>query len=214
MKKTIALLLAVMMTVTVFAGCNNKTEQEGTEGNVGTSDSTTEATVNTTLDTTPDNDNAADDGTALQVLENIWSKFGEEDRFPIFGGDSSNMTDNAPGSFDVTNTEELRSVLLVDESVASQVTEAASMVHMMNANVLTVGAFRVSGDVSAFADTMKDTIANNQWLCGQPAGFLLAQVAEDTLVMTFGDTVALDLVRNNLKAAYASAEILHDDVIA
>ena len=210
MKKTIALLLALMMTVTVFAGCNHKTEQEGTQGTVGINDSTPE----TTLDTTLENNNTTDDATALQVLENIWAQFGEEDRFPVIGGDSGNMTDNAPGSFDVTNTEELRSVLLVDESVASQVTEAASMVHMMNANVLTMGAFRVSGDVSAFADTMKDTIANNQWLCGQPAGFLLAQVGENTLVMAFGDTIALDLVRNNLKAAYASAEILHDDVIA
>lgn len=215
MKKTIALLLVLVMTLGVFAACSKNNQTDGTTAPSGTENTTPDSTQQTPGDTQQNSgSDAQTQDTALEVLNKIWGQFGEEDRFPVVGGDSANMTDGAPGSFDVTNTEELRSVLLVNESIAPQVTEAASLVHMMNANVFTGGTLKISGDLTTFAATVADTIANNQWLCGQPGGYFIAQVAQDMLMVAYGDTAALDLMRTNLKAAYPNAAMLHDDVIA
>ena len=78
MKKLISLLLVLTMLLS-FAACGStETPAEGEN---------TEVTV----------------GSALEILETVWGKFGEDEKFFAMGGDYDNMVDNAPGA--VTNAE-------------------------------------------------------------------------------------------------------------
>ena len=81
MKKIISLFLAVIMTVTMFAGCT-VTEPEQTGGN----------------------DTAGE--TALEVLQKVWDRFSDEEKFPVYGGDAENMVDGAPGQFSTTDGQQ------------------------------------------------------------------------------------------------------------
>ena len=72
MKKIISLLLALVMLVAVFAGCGAKNEGGET---------TTEGVV------LP--------ASALEILENVWALFGEEETFAIVGGDGEAVVANA-----------------------------------------------------------------------------------------------------------------------
>ena len=44
---------------------------------------------------------------AVQVLETVIDTYTEEQKFPIGGGDSENLTSEVPGAFDISKTEEL-----------------------------------------------------------------------------------------------------------
>ena len=42
---------------------------------------------------------------AVQVLETVIDAYTEEQKFPIGGGDSENLTSEVPGAFDISKTE-------------------------------------------------------------------------------------------------------------
>ena len=67
---------------------------------------------------------------ALQILTMVSDTYAENEKFPISGGDSANMTTDVPGSFDVSKKEELDMILALPESEASHIDDAASMVHL------------------------------------------------------------------------------------
>lgn len=201
MKKPIALALAMLLSISVLAGCFNR-------GNDTPADPTDPSG-------TVQNPDTGTTESSLQILENIWAKFGEDEKFASFGGNAASPVDNAPGAFDLTNTEELASMLVVDAAQAAKLSDAASLVHMMNANILTAGVFGLAQgqDVAAFAAAQKDALKNNQWICGQPGGLILASVDASHVVMAFGDTAALAIFRTHLASAYPNAQILFDEAI-
>ena len=115
MKKILALVLAMIMVLS-FAACGNTATEENTE---------TEVTV----------------GSALEILETVWGEFGEDEKFFTMGGDYDNMVDGAPGV--ASNTDFITANLLVPAESASEVIEAASLVHAMTLNSFTCGAFKI-----------------------------------------------------------------------
>lgn len=82
---------------------------------------------------------AVDD--ALTILNAIWNTYSDEEKFPAAGGDSEHAVDGAPGSFDVSNADSLSYQLTFPADDASLIDSAASLVHMMNLNTFTCGAF-------------------------------------------------------------------------
>ena len=113
-----------------------------------------------------------------RVLETVYGVYSEDQKFPIGGGDSEHMTTDAPGAFDVSKTEELTSTLSLPESETTHIDDAASMIHMMNANTFTGAAYHLTGDVSAdeFADALKEGILAKQWICGMPDTLVVINV--------------------------------------
>lgn len=115
MKKMITFILGAAMAISLV-GCsgNNGSSNHGGSGDGSTSSYSS----------------------AVEVLETVYGVYSEDQKFPIGGGDSEHMTTDAPGAFDVSKTEELTSTLSLPESETTHIDDAASMIHMMNANTL------------------------------------------------------------------------------
>ncbi len=136
---------------------------------------------------------AADAVNPLDVLTNAWAAMGDEEKFPIGGGDSANMVMGAPGAFDIANAEELDALLGLSADGAAKIDGAASLLHMMNANTFTCGAFSVVAgeDVSAFVTALKDNIQARQWMCGFPEKLVIVTI-DNVVVSMFGNGQIVD----------------------
>lgn len=150
---------------------------------------------------------------ALEILTNIWNGYDEDQKFPVAGGDYDNISDNAPGKFDVSNTEALRSILIVPEEAASMVDDGASMMHAMNANTFTGGAFHLTeaADRGEFTDALKEAVLNNQWMCGFPEEFIVYGVGDEYVVSAFGKSDTIGYFKEQLLEQYPSAEALVEE---
>lgn len=150
---------------------------------------------------------------ALEILTNIWNGYDEDQKFPVAGGDYDNISDNAPGKFDVSNTEALRSILIVPEEAASMVDDGASMMHAMNANTFTGGAFHLTeaADRGEFTDALKEAVLNNQWMCGFPEEFIVHGVGDEYVVSAFGKSDTIGYFKEQLLKQYPSAEALVEE---
>ncbi|MBQ7341206.1 MAG: hypothetical protein IJW41_03470 [Oscillospiraceae bacterium] len=183
MKKIIALLLVVVMAVSVFAACGKGGENGGeTAGNGPAS--------------------------ALEILETVWGKYEDADKlFPIMGGDGEDMSMDAPGKID--ELENLQYIVYVPAEEIINVDDAATMQHAMNANSFTCGVMHMAEGVDAetFATTMKDTILNNQWMCGFPEKLVVAAIG-DYILVAFGLNDAMTPFQTKLAEAYADANVL------
>lgn len=154
---------------------------------------------------------------ALTLLTTIWDSYGSEEKFPVMGGDFSeeNMVNDAPGNYGIQDTAMLDYNLGLPEASASMIDGAASMIHMMNANTFTCGAFHVSSsdNVSAVADALKENILQRQWMCGFPDKLIVIKV-EDYVISAFGNGELIDTFKTRALAAYDSAELVYEEPIA
>ena len=192
MKKLFALLLALTMVLSL-AACGN-------------------------TNTTPDNtDNAAANvpASALEILEKIWADYSEDEMFPVIGGNMESPVDGAPGNYDMAYAENMPYNLLIPADQLANITEAASMIHMMNANTFTAGVFHLAEGVAAadFAATMQSAVQNNRWMCGFPETLVIAAIGGEYVLVAFGINDAMNPFQTHLTAAYADAEVLYNEAI-
>ena len=140
---------------------------------------------------------------SLEVINTVWSNVAEADKFPVGGGDSANLNAEGPGKFDHTNKDELDVTLALPAALAYQIDDAASMMHMMNANQLTAAAYRlVKGtDAEAFAKDYKANLDGRRWMCGFPEKFVVIG-SGNYVVTAFGNATNID----NFKAAAEKLE--------
>lgn len=151
---------------------------------------------------------------ALEILENVWAQYAEEEKFPIIGGAMSAPVDNAPGAFDLAD-EGLNYLLLVPADKTANIEEAASMIHMMNTNTFTCAAFKLTGISAAdFGTAMKDAILGNQWMCGFPDKLLISAFGDTYVLVAFGVNDAMNPFVQHFNAVYPGVETLVDEAIA
>ena len=196
MKKLIAVALCLVMVMAMFAGCGK--------------DKAAEMEV---------------PGSALEILETVWALYGENDMFPIVGGDSAYhtaqmekdenyMMPSAPGKFALTEGEELTYKMLVPETERAKISDAATMTHMMNSNNFNCGVYRVSAaDAQAFVTAMKTAVSGNQWMCGMPESLLIATIADEYVLVAWGVNDAMGPFETKLVSAYPAAELVVDEAI-
>ena len=191
MKKTLAILLAVLLTL-AFAACGGK-PAAGSQGEGETAI-----------------------GSALELLTTVWAGYGEEERFAAAGGDMSeeNMTMDGPGKFSLSDAAALDTTLGFPAAAVDKIDDAASLVHMMNANTFTCGVYHVK-DAAALpelATALQENILQRQWMCGFPdrlvimeaGGYVVAFFGEEGITATFQEKVA---------AAYPAAETLCNEPV-
>ena len=197
MKKIVTLLLAVAMLLTLVA-CGN-----------GSKDTTANGEETTASQAVESKD-------PLTVLQTVWASYGDDEKFAVAGGDMSeeNSKMDEPGVFSLENKEELDATLGLSAEAAEKVDSAASLVHMMNANTFTCGAFKVKNaeDVASLAEQLKDNILKRQWMCGFPDKLVVASV-DDVVLAFFGKNENIDTFKAKLTAAYASAEVISESPI-
>ena len=191
MKKLLTVCLALTMMLTVLAGCGAEEPPVTTEA--------------------PENLPAS----ALEVLETVWANYADEEKFSIIGGNIEANIMDAPGNYDMTYAENMTYNLLVPADQIANVTEAASMIHMMNANTFTCGVFRLAEGVTAadFGAAMQGAIQNNQWLCGFPDELLIRNFGDAYVLVAFGNADAMTTFDKHLTAAYPEFQTLYSESI-
>lgn len=190
MKKIIAIVLAALVVLAAFAACSGGTENPSE---------------------TPKLEGVE---APVDILNTVWGAYGEDEKFFAMGGDMNNIVDNAPGAFDIKDTESLAAQLVCSGDAAAMIDGAASIVHAMNANNFTGAAFHLTADADAeaFVAAMKDAIKNNQWLCGAPENVVIATLA-DYVVVAFGAADLIETFKTKLTASYEVAVISVDEAI-
>lgn len=194
MKKKIAMIMCAVLMMTM-TGCGGSKD---TADNIGGDVTTTEAV------------DAAD---SVELLTNVWNTYDEADKFPIGGGDYENMVSDSVGAFDVSKTEDLDALLGMPAEGAAMIDGAASMMHMMNANTFTAGAYHLNPDADAqqLADLLKDNIMNRQWMCGFPDTLLIASVGGEYVVSAFGNAEIMETFKTKLQAQYDVTEVIYEE---
>ncbi len=225
MKKRISLLLIVCLLAASLASCGNKNTETDTtpSDNTGVTDTTdtdnnasdttdTAQTENTETDSAGDSNGESD---ANALLTTVWGSYTEDEKFSVAGGDYNHPVEDAPGAFDITDTASLSSMLVLPETAAADIDDAASLIHMMNANTFTCGAFHVtdSEKVSTVADALRDAISSRQWMCGFPDKFVIITYGQ-YVVSVFGAEDLVNTFRDKFTAAYADAAIAYDEAIS
>ena len=155
---------------------------------------------------------AVDD--ALTILNAIWNTYSDEEKFPAAGGDSEHAVDGAPGSFDVSNADNLSYLLTFPADDASLIDSAASLVHMMNLNTFTCGAFHVAdaNNVARLADDLRTTIQAKHWMCGFPDKLVIVTVGQ-SVFSVYGNEELVNTFRDKLLASYPTAAAVYDEAI-
>ena len=155
---------------------------------------------------------AVDD--ALTILNAIWNTYSDEEKFPAAGGDSEHAVDGAPGSFDVSNADSLSYLLTFPADDASLVDSAASLVHMMNLNTFTCGAFHVAdaNNVARLADDLRTTIQAKHWMCGFPDKLVIVTVGQ-SVFSVYGNEELVNTFRDKLLTSYSAAAAVYDEAI-
>lgn len=192
MKKTVILFLAAIMSLTLW-GC-------GGRGTVEEGQNTEESQY----------------AQALDVLNEVVNVYAEEELFSIYGGDQENAVMDAPGRFDISKTEELEASLGLPEELFDDIDDAASMVHMMNANTFTGAVYHLkdSTDLDTFADTVEANILAKQWLCGQPDTLLILNVDGGYVITAYGEAGIMQTFKDNALSALNGAKVIAEAPIS
>lgn len=153
---------------------------------------------------------------ALAVLEETWAKYGEDEKFAVIGGNMESPVDGAPGNYDMAYAENLTWNLLVPEDQLANIDQAATMIHMMNANTFTSGVVHLTegADAAAFAQVMRDAIQGNMWMCGFPETLTVAVIGGEYVLIAFGLNDAMNPFMTHFGEAFPEAEILFNEAIA
>ncbi|MBQ7091818.1 MAG: bacteriocin transport accessory protein, partial [Clostridia bacterium] len=154
---------------------------------------------------------------ALELMNNIWAQYADDEKFAAAGGDASeeNMTMDGPGKFGVEDKEMLDVMLALPASAGEKIDDAASLMHMMNANTFTSGAYHAASadDVSAIVDEIVNNIGGRQWMCGFPEELLVMTVGE-YVISAFGAKDLLDVFEANTLKAYDMMKVAYREPIA
>ena len=213
MKKRFLALIGATVIVFGLTACGadnsngNNTDGGNTDGVETTVDDNNGD--NTDEGNTDNADSSAQSLGAVDAFEAIFNLYGDDDFFPIMGGDVANVVDNKPGKYDLSDKDGLMGLYYIPESQIDSVDDVATAMHMMNANTFSGVVAHVS-DTKAFADDVKTQIVGTQWVCGFPDRLIVAEISDGYVAYAFGEASIMDTFAAKLMEAYPAANIIHD----
>lgn len=185
MKKLVAILLCATIGISVM-GCGDKKEPENGAGAASKYES------------------------ALDVLTTVADAYAEDQKFPMAGGDSENMSTEGPAAFDISKTEELTTSLTLPESEIKHIDDAASLVHMMNANIFTGAAYHLTDDTDMkdFSKAVEESVLSKQWICGMPDTLVILKADDEYVVTAYGEAEIMETFKENAEASLDGSEVI------
>ena len=185
MKKSIVFLLSAVMAVTMI-GCGNDKEASKE----------------------PSKDSSYE--SALDVLNTVADSYAEDEKFPMSGGDSENLSTEGPAAFDVSTTDELDTVLGLPKEEAAHIDDAASLVHMMNANTFTGAAYHLTEDTDMedFSKAVEEHILSRQWICGMPDTLVILKADNEYVITAFGADELIETFKKNAASSLEDSQVL------
>ena len=189
MKKFIILLLSIFLAMSLTA-CGNKTDSPDAAGKTEIKD-------------------------AKELLTTVWNSYEEDEKFAIAGGDMTeeNMTE-ARREDEQRSYGRITDVSGFPAADAEKIDNAASIMHMMNANTFTCGAYHLKNadDVKSVAADLKENVMGRQWMCGFPDKLVVISV-DDYLVSVFGNEELVNTFKDKLTQTYENAKVISEDGI-
>lgn len=190
MKKTISILLVVIMSISMlaFAGC-------------GKNDSNNNETVKIE--------------SAISFYNKVWAEFGDDNKFAAVGGDVENSTSDAPGAYSLSTEDNIANfkyyLHVTDELYDMLDTDIATLQHMMNLNSFSSAVAKLKDPTKAseFAEGYKTAIQNQQWMCGFPDKVVVISVG-DYVVMAYGLEQNINALVAACSAVEAQSQVLVD----
>ena len=212
MKKKLVLLLTAAMLVLSVTACGGKDSGNGAGEAAGneTAGSEQEGATTDAVATVEVADSA-------DVLNKVWDTFAEDQKFAAMGGDFNTPVDGAAGLFNIEDVENLTFMLYIPADNVAMIDEAASLMHAMNANTFTGGAFHLTDAANAEALTtaLKDNIMSTQWMCGFPDKLMIFTVNGEYVVSAFGNAEIMENFKTGLMEVYGdAAELVVEENIA
>lgn len=182
MKKLLALVLSVVMVMSL-AACGSKGSSNGSQSEITDS--------------------------PVEVLTKVWETYGEDEKFFAMGGDYNNIVDNAPGAFDIADAEGLDAMLGYPQASVAMIDSAASLLHAMNANTFTAGAYNVTetDEIAMLISDIEENISSRQWICGFPDTLVVIQVGKNVVVAAFGEAGIIENFKTKVLEVYEGAEV-------
>lgn len=150
-----------------------------------------------------------------ELINSAWALFSEDEKFPVVGGDLTGeewAEEAAPFSLD--DPSELDRLTGFPASEISKIDSAASMIHMMNTNTFSTGAYHVADgtDSAALCQSIRDNVLARRWMCGFPDKVIVAEVG-DYIVCAFGLNETVDPYVKHLTEAYPFANVVFSEPI-
>lgn len=153
---------------------------------------------------------------SLELLNKVWGSYSDSDKFPAAGGDLSeaNSKMDAPGKYDISDAEGMDDLLGFPAADISKIDNAASLMHMLNANSFTCGVYHVKSadDVNAVAGDIKTNVMGMRWMCGFPDKLVVMSV-DDYVVSFYGLNDFVDTFKTKVTGAYSQAKVISETPI-
>ena len=152
---------------------------------------------------------------ALDILNKVWSSYAEDEKFPAAGGDYDTNVEDAAGNVNIADADTVSYLLTFPAADVVKLDGAASIMHMMNGNTFTCGAFHAANadDVSAIAEDIHSEISGKHWMCGFPDKMLIATNG-NLIVSVYGNEDLVNTFRDKLFAADAGFTAVYDEAIS
>lgn len=214
MKKTISLILALIMTFAVLtlAACNKTGNGDGTT-TAAPSESKNPDTTAGEATTLPETEAPKPQiESALAFYTKVWNSLTDDQKFPASGGDMKNPVDGAPGKFEMSaeNAETIKWwTHVTDELYAMLGDDVATLQHMMNMNTFCSAMAKLNDPSKAaeFAEAYKAAIQAQRWMCGFPDKVIVISVG-DYVIMAYGNETIIENFKNACLAADSQAKLL------
>lgn len=208
MKKFITAILIATMSFSLVA-CGNKSTNNSSSSN----ETTTEGAVNSAVKNATDVLLGAYDDFA-EALAPSYEMSAEELKTSFTGGyydenDETTLT-QGPGAVPVTNAT-ITSIGLLSEDSLSMIDDASLLMHPMMTNYFAAMAFHVTeeANVDTVAKSLSDAILNNQWMCGQPEGYVVIKV-DSYVVSMYGLFDNINAFKAGIIGAFENAVIVDE----
>lgn len=148
---------------------------------------------------------------SLEILETVWDAMPEDSKFFSFGGNINTGTsvDNAPGDFGVSNAEDVDYTLGFPEDSIDMIDQAANLIHVMNANTLTMASYHITdkSNLDAAVKAIDDNLTNRQWMCGFPDKLAVITIDGEYVVSIFGSLDLVEGLKTQVTKSYSQAVV-------
>lgn len=152
---------------------------------------------------------------AARILQEIWGKYGEAERFSVYGGMMEEPVMEAPGDLDMELAGNWLYRYHFPLEHLQSVDQGAALAHLMNEKLLTVAVFRLQKkeQLRLLADKWRWELQHGQWAGSRPARLLLAQPAGDFLLMAYGSRSNVKLLQEKMLLAFPTGQLLYSEAI-
>lgn len=211
--KKIAAILLVGVILTNCVSCVRNDKNNGDKNDTqNTAQDNTQNDVSDTAKGTEESVKEPKVKDAEEILTKIWNTYEASDtdnnmyndRFPILGGHYESYSEEAPGQYDISKAEDLQKSMCFPAEKIGLIDDAATMVHLMNANTFSAGVYHVKdeADMNEVVKAIEDCITKNQWLDGEPDELLIVTIGNHYVLSAFGEDELIAYFKAGIQKAY------------